>query len=139
MIVNTYPEYFFNRFFNGLYPRVAKFNYLASISKNKVVVLFVKIRFFIMSLILPELMTSHQTTFEQKLNCVVQCSPAHTIVLILHFDIQRFDIKMLVVFINFLQNSVSLGCFSMPFFFQIFGENIFYNFLIFIYFHNNEL
>src|SRR5690606_38823667 len=139
MIVNTHPEYFFNRFFIGLYPRVVKLNYLACISKNKVVVLFVRIGYYIVSLILPELMTPHQTTFEQKLNRVVQRSPAHTIVLILHFHIQRFDIKMLVVFINFLQNGVSLGCFSMPFFFQIFGENIFYNFLIFIYFHTNEL
>src|SRR5690606_748462 len=89
-----------------------------------------------MCLILTKLMTAYQTTFQQQFYRVVKRSTAYTIILVFHFNIQRFNIKMLLTIINFLKDGITFGCFSMSFILQIFCKNILYNLLIFIFFHN---
>src|SRR5690606_10258747 len=79
MAVNFYAENLFYRSFNGLYARITKLYYFAGIRKNDVVVLFVEIGFFIMCLLISELMFAHQFGIEQKFDGVIKRCTAHTV------------------------------------------------------------
>ena len=63
MVVDLDVKNLLNGFLYILDPWITEFNNLASIFKNDVVVLFVKIRFLVMCLILTELMSANQTAF----------------------------------------------------------------------------
>src|SRR5690625_5057493 len=65
MGVNIQFKNFFNGFFNRFNAWITKFNYLACISQNHMIMLSIKIRFFILCLIFSELMFSNQTTFQK--------------------------------------------------------------------------
>ena len=49
---------------NALYPGITKFDHFPGIGKYDVIVLAVKIRFFVLGLILPELMLSYKPAFQ---------------------------------------------------------------------------
>lgn len=65
MVHDLNAKHLFNRCFYHLYTRVAKFQYFAGIRADYVVVLFVLVRFFELSEILPELMLAHKVTGQQ--------------------------------------------------------------------------
>ena len=79
--------------------------------------LAIKIGFLILCLIFSKLVFSNQFTFQQEFNGIVKGRPTYPIILIFHIDIKGFYIKMIITIINFLENGVAFGCFSMPFFF----------------------
>src|SRR5690606_37989396 len=103
--------------FDALTTRVTKFNNFTSIGYNDMVVLLVKIRFFVMCLVLPKLMTAYQTTFQKQFYRIVKGCPANTVVFVFHFYVQRFNIEMLFALVYFLKNGIAFRCFSMTFFF----------------------
>ncbi len=86
MVGNFNIKNLFNGFFDGVYPRVAKLDHL-SIGKDNVVVVPVKIRFFVMGLVLPKLMFANQPAFQQEFNGIVEGSPTYAIVLVLHVNV----------------------------------------------------
>lgn len=135
MVVNFNAEYLFDGFFYRLDPRVAKLDHLSGIRHNDVVMLLVKIRLLVMALVLAKLVAAHQPAVQQQLYGVVERSAANAVVLVLHLDIQRLNVKMLLAVVYLLKNRVAFGGFAVAFIFQEFRKNIFYNFLVLIVFH----
>jgi len=135
MVMNFNTKNFFDGFLYALNARVAKLNHFAGIGHNDVVMLLVKIRFFVMALVLAKLVAPYQAAFQQEFYSVIQRGAAYTVVFIFHFDVQRFYIKMLLAVVYFLQYCIALRSFPVAFVFQKFGEDIFYNILVFIIIH----
>ena len=135
MVVNFNVKNLFYRFFDRLYPWVAKLDNLPGIGHDDMVMLLVEVGFFIMALVLAKLVPSNQAAFQKQFYRVVERSAAHTIVFILHLDIQRFNVKMLLAIVYFLKYGIALRGFPVPFIFQEFCKNVFYNVLVFIIFH----
>ncbi len=138
MIMNFNTKNLLNGFFDTLYPWVAKLNYFAGIGHNNVVMLLIKIRFFVMALVLAKLVPAYKAALQQQLNCVIQRCTANTVVFILHFNVERLYIKMLQAVVYFLKYRITFRCFPVAFVFQKFCEDIFYNILVFIIFHGFE-
>ena len=88
-----------------------------------------------MRLVLPELVAAHQAAIQQQLYSVIQRGTANTIVFVLHFYIQRLDIKMFLAVIYLLEYGIALRSFPVALVFQKFSEDVFYNILIFIIIH----
>ena len=65
MVMNINIKNIFNSFFYLLDSGVTKLLYLSTVSKYNVIMLVVKIRFFILSLTTSKLMFSYKTTIEQ--------------------------------------------------------------------------
>ena len=55
MVVDFYAENFFYGLFDGLNARIAEFDDFAGVGHDDVIVLLVEIRFFVMRLVLSEL------------------------------------------------------------------------------------
>ena len=134
MAVNFDAKNFFYRCFDRLNPRVAKFDYFARIGKYDMVVLFVKIRFFVMCLLIAELMFPNQFCVQQKFNRIVQSRAAYPVLFVFHHNVQTIDVKMLVREINFLQNRITFRRFPVPMFFQKIGKNLSYNLIILLFY-----
>ena len=83
-----------------------------------------------MRLVLPKLMLPYQTAFQKKLYGIVQRCAAHTVIFVFHVYVQRLNIKMVVVVINFLKNRIAFRGFSVSFFLKKTRENVLYNCLI---------
>lgn len=69
--MNVDIKNFFYGFFYRLDPRIAELNDLTGIGKNDVVMLPVEVRFFIMSLVLAELVLSNQSTLQKQVDSIV--------------------------------------------------------------------
>lgn len=119
----------FYGFFYVVNPRVAKLNHFA-IGENNVVVVAVKIRFFIVCLVLAKLVFAHQAAFQKQFNSIVKRGTAYAVVFVLHIYVQRLNIKMVVVVVNFLKNCVAFWRFAMPLLLKEARKNVLYNFLI---------
>lgn len=130
MIVYFDIENFFYRLFDRLDTRIAELHDLTGVRKYDMIVLPVKIRFFVVCLVLAKLVLSCQPAFQKQLYGIVQGSPADPVVLVLHFNIQRLYIKMILAVIYFLENSVTFRGFPVTVVFQKTGEDIFYDLLV---------
>jgi len=102
VVVNFYTKNFFYGLLNALYPWVAKLDNLAGIGHDNVVVLLIKVRFFIMALVLAKLVTPYEAAFQQQFYRVVQRGAAYTVVFVFHFNVERLNIKMFQVVVYFL-------------------------------------
>lgn len=131
MVRDLNAENVFNRLLDGLDARVAEFDHLARIGHDDVVVLLVEIRFFVMRLVLAELVFAHQSAVEQQFYGVVQRGTRHAVILVFHLDVEVLYIKMLFTVVNFLQDRVAFRRFAVPFVFKISRKNVLYGFLVF--------
>src|SRR4030042_2359982 len=77
--------------------------------------------------VLSKLMLDDQITIEQQLNGIVQCSPAHPVILVLHENIKRFNIEVSSPGIYLIKNSISLGGFPVTFLLKIFSDDLLYS------------
>lgn len=75
-------------------PRVAEFEHRAADVADHMVVLCIVVRLFEVGNILTELVLGNQSAIKQDLNCVIERSPTDPVILVLHFDIERLNIKM---------------------------------------------
>ncbi len=116
MVVDGKPKNFFNGLLDGLHARVAKFDHFTGICVDEMVVLFGTVRFFKLCHIAAKLMFAYQIAGNQKFDGVVKRGSAYSVFLILHFEVQSFDVEMTVVLVNFRKNRKALGRFSMPIF-----------------------
>lgn len=130
VIVYFDVENFFDGLLDGLNSRIAELEHFTGIGHDDVIVLFVEIRFFVVGLILAELVFADQLAIEQQFDGVVKCGAAYAIIFVFHFDIQILDIKMLFAVVNLAQYGVSLGCFAVPVGFEIVRKNVLYDLLI---------
>ena len=111
MIVDLNVENLLNGPFDILDPGVAEFDYFTCVGQDHVIVLLVEEGLLVMGLILTELMPSNQSTIEQELYGVVKGGSADPVILVLHLDVQGLDVKMIIVFIDLLQNCKSFRSF----------------------------
>ena len=86
---------------------------------------------FVLGAILTKLVFNYQTTFKQKFHGVVQSCPADPVSIVFHANVQRLNIEMPRVRINFLQNGKSFRSFSMTRPLEKFSEQLFYGIVIF--------
>ena len=91
-----------HRFLDFLHPGVAKFKDLSIFDRNKMIMLFELERPFKLGTIIPELMFGHQVAIKQQFYGIVKGSPAYTILVVLHPDVEGFNIEMPV------------GCIDLP-------------------------
>ena len=126
MVLNVYTEKFFNGGFDLLDAGVAKFNYFSGISDNEVVVLFGCMRLFKLRQVFAKLVFSNQVTSQEEFNGVVKRCAGNTVIVVFHFDIERFDIKMTVVGINFCEYGKALRSFAVAILLEVGSKNIFY-------------
>jgi len=56
-----------------------------------------------------------------------------SVFLLLHHDVQTINIEMLIVRIDFFQNSIALGRFPISVRFQKIDKNLFYNLVILLF------
>jgi len=99
MFIDSNIENLFNSSFDGLYPWITELYHFPGIGKDDVVMLSVKVRFLVLRLVLTELMFSDQSGIYQQVDGVIQGSSTYTIVLVLHDDVKRLDIKMFITII----------------------------------------
>ena len=102
MVMDIDFEYFLNSLLDVLDSRVAELKYLPGVRKDNMIMLFVKIWFLISCFGVPEQVLSNQTTGYHQFDIVVDCGPAHPVVLFLHLEVKLIHIKMFVVGINLL-------------------------------------
>ena len=138
MITNVKVHQVGDGILNLLDAGVTKFDNLPAILTNQVIMLFALIGFFKLGDVLPKLMFDHQVAFQQQFNGIVQGSATDPVVFILHADVKRLYVEVVVPGVNFVQNGVSLGCFPMPTFFQVACENFFDSVFSFTTHHSTE-
>ena len=141
MFCDLNVKHFLDSLFDRLDPGVAEFYHLARIGKDNMVVIPVEIGFFVLRLILPELVFSHQAAFQQQFYGVVQGGPAYTVLLVLHFDVQGFYIKVIFIVVDLLKYGKTLGRLTVTFVLEELGKDIlYYSLVVFIYyfFAHNE-
>jgi len=105
--------------------RITEFNDVAGIHVDQVIMLHAAKCLFELGDVLSKLVLDHQAAIQEEFNGIVQGSPADPVVFILHEDIEGFYIKVTVSRVDLVQNGISLGGFTMAFFLQVFGENLF--------------
>src|SRR5690606_4274526 len=90
------------------------------------VVVPVKVRFFVLRLVLSELVFPYQPAFQQKFYSVVQGGPAHPVRLVLRLDVKGFYIKVIFIVIDLLKYGKTLGGLAVALVFKELGEDILY-------------
>lgn len=141
MFGDLYVEHFFNSLFYRLDAGVTEFYHLAGIGEDDVVVIPVEIGFFVLRLVLPELVFAHQPAFQQQLYGVVQGGTAYAVLFVLHLDVKGFYIKVIFIVVDLLKYGKTLGRLAMAFVFQKLRKDIlYYSLVVFInyFFAHNE-
>jgi hypothetical protein len=111
--------------YNFVDPRIAELNNLPRFKVNKVIVLAALISTFKLGNIFTKLMLDHKITIEKQFYCIVKRCSAHTVVLVFHENIQRFNVKMTAPGVYFVQNCISLRSLSVSPFFEVFCKYLF--------------
>src|SRR5690606_366605 len=97
---------------NLMYAGITKFDNLAALNADHMVVLFKSVRLFKLRHVLSELVLFDQIAGNKKLKRVVDGGPANTVFFVLHVDVQRLHIEMIVARVYFFQYGESFG--SLP-------------------------
>ena len=151
MCINTYAKGFFYRFFDALDSGIAKFynffNFFVRVTfiNHQVIVLFVKIRFFVGRRTLcffSKLMFSNQPSIKKNLDGVINGSLTDVVFLLHHQKVKIIYIEMMLHIIDLFQNGISFGCITKSFVLKVLLQNIFYcgNVKLFLFrIHNTKL
>lgn len=75
-------------------PGIAEFDDFPRFYVNKMIVLTALVSPFKLSNVFPELVLDNEAAMEKKVNRIIECCPAHPVVLVLHENIERFNVKM---------------------------------------------
>lgn len=129
MVYNVDIKNIFECRFNILNPGIAKFDHFSGIGKYNVIVLFEFVRLFELGDIAAKLVLSDQVTSKQQIHRVVKRGPADAVILIFHFDVERFNIKMPIKIVNLTEYGKAFRSFPMAVFFEVSRKNLLYIFL----------
>lgn len=88
---------------NALDPRIAEFEELVTVDADQMVVLPVAVRAFVFGLAVPELMTYDQITCDEQFERIVHGSPADTRLLLLHPQIERVGIHVVIGLVDLFE------------------------------------
>jgi hypothetical protein len=119
-------QYLFYGTLDVLNPRIAEFDYFMTLRANKMIVLLVSVGLLILSEIFTKLVFAYQIALNQQIQRIINCGPAHPVILVFHVDIEGFHIKMAISGIDFFQNGVPLRRFSQLLILKVGRENLFY-------------
>ena len=123
-MLHFYTEDLFDCCFDILDAWITELNHFTGIGNDHVVVLLGSMRFFKLRDVLPELVFAHQITSQQQFDGVVQCGTGNAVILVLHLNVQGFDIEMSFVIVDFRKDGKTFRRFSVPVLLQISGKNI---------------
>jgi hypothetical protein len=114
------------RGFYLLKPGVAKFEYLAAVHTNEMVMVPVAVRLLIHGMIGTELMFGNQLALHQHIKRIVHGGAAHIAVIALHLQVQFFRIEVVFAIVNFLEDGKALRCLALLVIFKIGSKNVLY-------------
>jgi hypothetical protein len=121
-----------NDLFNA---RITEFHNLSCIKVNQVIMLHTAISLFELCYVLAELMLYHKVAVKQKFNGIIQRGTAHPVVLVLHKNVQGFDIKVSVPGVDLIKDGIPFRRFPVTLFLKIIGKDLFYGFFGFFTYH----
>jgi hypothetical protein len=96
MVHHLEPQHGFYHILNLLNARVTELHHFTTILTYNVIMLTVFVRPFKVCDILAELMLGHQFAIKKYLNGIVERSAAYTVILVLHLNVKRLDIKVAI-------------------------------------------
>jgi hypothetical protein len=105
---------------------ITKFHYLMAVGTDKVIMLPVAVRLFILCQVPAKLVLAGEVALYQQVERVVHGSPAYAVIFVFHADVEGFYIKMAVAGINFFKDGIPLRRFPQAFIFQICRKNFFH-------------
>ena len=108
-----------------LQPGVAKFEDLAAVDTDKVVVLAAAIGLFVEGVVLAELVFGYEFAVHQDIEGIVDRSPAHIMTGIFHLEVQFFGVEMIIAGIDDLKDRETLGRFALLVLLQVMGKKLF--------------
>ncbi len=88
--------------------------------------LAVEVGLFVVGLIRGKLVPANQTAFEKQVHGVVQRGPAHSVVLGLHARVERLDVEVPILGVDFAQNGIAFRSLALPSVDKVAGENVTY-------------
>lgn len=103
--------------------RVTELEHLATILTDEMVVLRILVRLLKIGNVLTELMLGHEFAVEQQFNGVVKRGSADAIILLLHLQVERFDVEMSDTRIDLSEDSEPLRGFPVSVLLQVVGED----------------
>jgi hypothetical protein len=86
----------FDCILNILNTGVTKLHNLIAICTNKMIVLLIPVRFFVLRKVFAKLVLADQVAFYQKIERIINGGTAYPVVLVLHVDVQRLNIEVAV-------------------------------------------
>jgi len=93
--------------FDLLYAGVAKFEHMATVQADEVVVLLKAVSPLILCQILAKLVLGDKVAAYQELKGIVDGSPGYTIILVFHVYVKGFGIKVITTAVNLLEDGIS--------------------------------
>ena len=88
--------------------------------------LAVEVGFFVVRLVGGKLMAANESAFKQQVHRVVECRSANPIVFGLHAGVERLDVEVSVLGVDFAQNSIAFRSLALPSIDEVAGENVTY-------------
>jgi hypothetical protein len=113
------------------YAWVAELEHLATVDTNQMVVLLESIRFLVHRLVVAKLMFNHEVAINEQVERVIHRGAAYTIVLILHVDVERLYIEVVVARVYLIKDGKALGGLTLPFFVEVGREDFLHGFRLF--------
>ena len=107
--------------------RIAELDQAAARSAYQMIVLAALVRPLEVRHIAPELVLHHEAALQQEVYRVIERGAAHPIVLVLHKDIQRFNVKMAATRVYLIQNGKTLRRLAVRFLRQKLRKYVFYS------------
>jgi hypothetical protein len=126
MVLHIKLQHFANHQFGLAHTWVAEFEHFATIDTYQVIVLAIAIGFFIHRLTVAKLVAYHKIGFDKEIKRVVYRGATDTIVFVLHVDVERLYIKVVIPGIDFFQYGKPLRGFPLSLAIQKGGKDFLY-------------
>src|SRR5690554_4224208 len=117
MAVNIHFMYFGKHTLNFSNPGITKFQHMATFPANNMIVLLISVSPFVIILAFAKLLTLHQSTFNQKIQGIINRCSGNACSALLHSEEDIICIKMAVGGVDFPKHSKSLWCLPLVTFF----------------------
>ena len=119
VVKDFYAEQLFERGFDLLDARVAKFEDFTGVGQDDVVVLHDPVALFVLRYLFTELVLSNQVAIDQEFDGVVEGGATHAGFVRLHLSVQLVDVKMPIEIIDLMQNGKTFRRLAVPVLFEV--------------------
>ena len=122
--MNIKIQDFARRFLNLLDARIAEFEYALTVHTDQVIVLFVSVGAFKLGLVFAELVFGNKAAVEQQLNGIVKRGAAYPVLFVFHVYVQRLNVEVPAMRVNFIKNGETLRRLPVSLFFKVFRKDL---------------